>query len=340
MPQKPAAEPTARAMRVFLTHTEAEFDGYYGDRALAALSRHAQVVRNTSGRVLAGAELAAAAAGCQAIVAGRATPGTAETFAAAPGLQAFLRVAVDISTIDVAAASAAGVLVTRATPGFVDAVAELGLGMMLDLARGTSRYAAAFHAGQQPKPFLGRQLGGSTLGLISHGRIARRLAVLARAVGMHVLVHDPVPQPDVSVMRLEPLLAESDFVVCLAPSTPETYELMNAERFACMRPGSFFLNLARGELVEDAALLAALESGRLAGAALDVGRAPDQMPALALARHPRVVATPHIGGLTRAATEHQAMDTVQQIAALAEGRLPEGAVNAEAAFRLKQTEKN
>lgn len=322
-------------MQVFLTHTEAEFEAYFGDRALAALRRHATVVRNTSGRVLAGAELAQAAAGCQAIIAHRATPGQAATFAAAPELRAFLRCAVDISTIDVAAASAAGVLVTQATPGFVDAVAELALGMMIDLARGTSRYVATYRAGRLPEPSMGRQLSASTLGLIGYGRIARRLAEIARAIGMTVLAYDPAPQQGIAVMRLDPLLAEADFVVCLAPSTPETRNLMNAERFACMRPGSFFLNLARGELVDDTALLAALESGRLAGAALDVGRAADQMPALPLARRDDVVATPHIGGLTRAATEHQAMDTVRQVAALAAGEIPEGAVNAEAAFRLR-----
>jgi D-3-phosphoglycerate dehydrogenase len=110
--------------------------------------------------------------------------------------------------------------------------------------------------------------------------------------------------------------------------------MMGAEAFAAMRRGAFFINLSRGELIDDAALEAALDAGHLAGAAMDVGNAPDQMPEPRLAVRPDVIATPHIGGLTPAAAEHQAMDTVRQIAALAAGRLPDGAVNADRAHRL------
>ena len=324
-------------MRVFLSHAGDVFPGYYGERALAALRAHAEVVRNDTGRVLAGRALAEAAAGCACIVAHRATPGTAETFAHAPDLAAFLRVAVDISTVDVGAASAHGVLVCRATPGFTDAVAELAAGMMVDLARGVSRAVAAARAGEAVVPHQGRQLSGATLGLVGYGRIARRLAPIARAMGMRVLAHDPhapAAEAGVEFLPLADVLAGADFVACLALSTPETANLMNAAAFARMRRGSFFLNLSRGELVDEAALEAALESGHLAGAALDVGRAPDQMPSPRLARRADVVATPHVGGLTTEATEHQAMDTVRQVAALAAGRLPEGAVNADAAHRL------
>ena len=123
-------------------------------------------------------------------------------------------------------------------------------------------------------------------------------------------------------------------MVCLAVATAETENLMDAAAFARMRRGALFINPSRGNLVDEAALLAALESGHLAGAAMDVGRAPDQMPTPALAAHPRVIATPHIGGLTPQAIEHQAFDTVRQVTALAEGRLPEHAVNAAAAHRL------
>ena len=133
---------------------------------------------------------------------------------------------------------------------------------------------------------------------------------------------------------LPALLAQSDFVVCLAPANDRTERLMNAQAFAAMKADAFFINAARGELVDDQALLAALESGHLGGCALDVGRAPDQMPAPALARHPRTIATPHIGGLTLPAIEHQALETVSQIAALIRGEMPPGAVNAAHATRL------
>lgn len=325
-------------MRVFLTHTDAAFDLYFGHHALAALRDHAEVIRNTTGCVLQGAELAQAAAGCDVIIADRATPGGAATFAGAPDLLAFLRCAVDISTIDVAAASAHGILVTRATPGFTDAVAELGIGMMIALARGLAG-TGIVGLSDPARPQVGMQLSGATLGLIGFGRIARRMAALGQAFGMLVLAHDPhvpIGTPGVLPVPWEGLLARADFLVCLAGATPETADLMGARAFGLMKPGARFINLARGELVDEAALEAALDSGRLAGAALDVGRAPDQMPSPRLAGRPDVLATPHIGGLTRQAAEHQAMDTVRQMAALATGTLPEGAMNLEGCHRLLQ----
>ena len=101
-----------------------------------------------------------------------------------------------------------------------------------------------------------------------------------------------------------------------------------------MRRGALFINASRGELVDEGALAEALESGQLGGAALDVGRDPDQMPSMGLARRADVLATPHIGGLTRPAAEHQALETVRQVAAIIEGTVPFGAVNPDRATRL------
>jgi len=324
-------------LKVFLAHSPEMFEGYYGEAALAALSGHAEVVRNPTTRSLAGDELARAAAGCQAIVADRSTPGQAATFAAAPDLVAFLRVAVDISTIDVPAASAHGILVTRATPGFTDAVAELAFGMIADLARGISDAVLAYRRGEEPTGRMGRPLAGATLGVIGYGRIGRRVAELGLAFRMRVLVHDPyarVEDPRIAQVPLDDLLAGSDFVLPLAAATPETENLMDAAAFARMKRGAHLVNLSRGNLVDEAALEAALDSGHLAGAAMDVGRAPDQRPSIRLARRPDAIATPHVGGLTPDAIRHQAFDTVRQVAALAQGRLPDNAVNAEQAHRL------
>ncbi len=325
-------------LTVYLTHTPDALANYYGEAALAALRRVAQVRLNESGRHLAGRELAEAARGCQAIVSYRQSPGEAATFENAPDLVAFLRCAVDIRNVDLAAASAAGVLVTRATAGFVDSVAELVLGMMVDLARGVGAATAAYHRGEVPAARMGMQLSGAALGVIGHGAIGRRVAALGLALGMRVLVADPhAPPPEdprIAPVPLEALLAGSDMVVCLAVATEETENLMDAAAFARMRRGAFFINPSRGNLVDEDALRAALDGGHLAGAAVDVGRAPDQMPTPALAAHPKVIATPHIGGLTPAAIGHQAMDTVRQVAALAQGRVPEHAVNAAQAHRL------
>ena len=103
-----------------------------------------------------------------------------------------------------------------------------------------------------------------------------------------------------------------------------------------MKTGAFFINVSRGNLVDEAALARALDSGHIAGAALDVGRDPDQMPTPALARHEKVIATPHVGGLTPQAAEHQALETVAQVAEIVKGRAPTGAVNIPQASRLER----
>jgi D-3-phosphoglycerate dehydrogenase len=258
-------------------------------------------------------------------------------FAALPDLVAVVRCAVDIRNIAVPAASENGVLVTRASAGFVPAVAELVLGFLVDLARGISAQAAEYHGGTVPTARRGRQLRGSTLGIIGYGAIGRYLADLGRALGMHVVVADPfakITQAGIEQSDMASLLVRSDFVVCLAVATEATENLMNAAAFARMKPTAFFINVSRGNLVDETALEKALESKRIAGAALDVGRAPDQMPQLRLARRPDVIATPHVGGLTPQAIEHQALETVAQAAEILKGRAPVGAVNAEHASRL------
>ncbi len=317
---------------IFLTHTPAMRRNYYGKQALAGLRQLGTVRLHEGDAPLDAAQLVAAAADAQVIVADRSTAGPASVFAGLPRLSAFMRVAVDISTIDVPAASTAGVLVTRAGPGFVSSVVELVLGLMVDLARGVSTAAAQYRAGGVPVASMGRQLAGSTLGIIGYGSIGRHLAPLGIALGMDVLVTDPYAAVDAPFrpVPLDALLQQADFVVCLAVASAETENLMDAAAFAQMRPTAFFINVSRGGLVNEAALEAALREGRLAGAALDVGRAPDQMPTPRLAVLPNVVATPHIGGLTPPAIEAQALETVEQVRSLLRGEVPGGAVNAEA----------
>jgi D-3-phosphoglycerate dehydrogenase len=122
--------------------------------------------------------------------------------------------------------------------------------------------------------------------------------------------------------------------VCLATATPQTENLFGEAAFAAMQTTAYFINASRGNLVDEAALLRALDDGQIAGCALDVGRAPDQMPSPELARHPRLRATPHIGGLTPPAIEHQSLETAAQVAAIVRGQIPLGAVNAAHAKRL------
>jgi D-3-phosphoglycerate dehydrogenase len=317
-------------MKILLTHTPHMRDNYYGARALAGLQSLGEVVLHQGEETLEGPALIAAAQGCDLIVADRATALPAAIFDGLGSLRAALRCAVDIRNIDVSSASSHGILVTRAKPGFVESVTELVFGFLVDLNRGISSATAAYQAGRAPTARMGRQLSGTTIGIIGYGAIGRAVAPLAAAMGMRVLICDPhvtIDDPSYRQVDLPTLLAESDHVVCLAIAIEATENLINAQALAQMRRDAVFINVSRGNLVDEAALAAALKEGRIAGAALDVGRAPDQMPTSALAALPNVIATPHVGGLTPPAIEAQALHTVEQVRALVSGAVPEGAVN-------------
>jgi D-3-phosphoglycerate dehydrogenase len=320
------------AMKVLLAHTPDMRRNYYGERSLGGLQALAEVLLQEGDAPLDSAGLVRSAGDADIIVADRMTEGRGEIFAKLPRLRAFVRCAVDIRNVDVAAASSAGVLVTRAGPGFVQAVAELALGFMVDLSRGVSRATADYHAGRKPEARMGRQLAGSRIGIIGYGSIGRYLAGIVKVLGMEVLVADPYARVDDTAIRhveLNELLASSDYVVCLAIANEQTENLIGAQALARMQPHAVFINLSRGNLVDEAALAAALRENRIAGAAMDVGRAADQMPSPELARLPNVVATPHVGGLTPQAIEYQSLETVRQVAAIIRGEIPPGAVNAE-----------
>lgn len=275
-------------MKILLTHSPEALRNYYGERALAGLLKLGDVQVNKGPQSLEGEALTSAAADCDLIVSYRQSPAPA---------------------------------------AFVTAVTELVLGLLVDLSRGITRSTMEYRAGRVPQAQMGKELKGSTLGVIGHGAIGKEVSRVAKALGMRVLVHDPY-QP-VEQVPLDALLRESDYVVPLAVASAETENLMNAEAFAKMKPGAYLINVSRGNLVDEAALEAALDAGRLAGCAMDVGRAPDQMPSPRLAARADVIATPHTAGLTLPAIEHQSMETVAQAAEIIQGRAPKGAVNAE-----------
>ena len=314
--------------RILLTHSPEALAGYYGERALAGLRALGEVVLNPQEKSLEGEALIRAAADCDLIVSYRQSPGEAAVFERLPSLVAFLRCAIDIRNVDVAAASKAGVLVTQASAGFVTSVAELVFGLMIDLSRGITASASAYHSGKTPKASMGKELRGSTLGVIGYGAIGSEVVRIAEAFGMHVLICDPYAS-GARTVAFEKLLSESDYVVPLAVATAETENLIGENAFQAMKRGAFLVNASRGNLVDEAALLRALESGKLGGCAMDVGRDPDQMPTPALAARADVVATPHTAGLTLPAIEHQSLETVAQAAEILKGRAPRGAVNAD-----------
>lgn len=325
-------------INIFLTHAPQVRGNYYPERPLKQLQALGNVRLNDAAELLSLDQLVARAEGCQIIVASREVPAPAELFERLPQLAAICRVAVDIRNIDVEAASSHGVLVTRATPGFDTSVSEWVIGVMIDLARGISRAAADYWQGKTPHIFMGRELRGATLGIVGYGFIGQRLANIAQLLQMRVLVNDPlvaINVPGIEQVSFEEVVSAADYVVCLAPAVEQTHNLFGHKAFAAMRRDAFFINASRGELVDEQALLQALDQALIAGCALDVGRAADQMPSPTLAAHPMVIANPHIGGLTPQASEHQAMDTVRQVQAMLEGEVPQGAVNLNEAMRAR-----
>ncbi len=247
-------------MKILLTHTPEFRRQYYGERSLTGLQALAEVRLHEADQPLDAARLVDAAGDVDIIVADRMTEGRGEIFPRLAKLRAFVRCAVDIRNIDVEAASAAGVLVTRASPGFVPAVAELALGFMVDLSRGVSRATADYHAGRKPDAVMGRQLAGSRIGIIGYGSIGRYLAPLAKALGMDVLVADPfvtIDDADIQHVALDDLLARADYVVCLAVANEQTENLIGQAALSRMQPHAVFINLSRGNLVDEQALAAA-----------------------------------------------------------------------------------
>ena len=326
------------AVKVFVTHNPEDLDAYYA-RALPDLQAIAKVTLNPFDRDLSTEELIDAAAGCDVIVAHRATGGGAAVFEALPDLKAFLRCAVDISTIDIAAASSRGVLVARADKSFVASTAELALGLLLATSRHIATSAADYRNGIEPSQHPGQQLRGLTAGIIGYGAIGSYLADLLSAIGMAVLVADPfVDDIEAPAARvdLDHLLANADVVFPLDQATPDTENMIGAAELAAMKSAATLINVSRGELLDEGAVRRALDSGRLRAVGLDVGRAADQRPSAALAAHPRVVATPHLGGLTPQNADAQAASSVEQVRAMIAGSMPPRSVNAADARRLRE----
>lgn len=325
--------------RIFLTHNRAALHHYYGERAYQMLSSLGNVRFHDSDADTSAQDIIEQARDCEILVSFRVPPIDAALMDALPKLTAICRVAVDTRNIDIDHASQLGILVTRATPGFGASVAEWIIGNMINLSRHIPEAVQTYRQGVIPVARMGGELRGATLGIIGYGTIGKYLARLAQAFDMKVVVHDPyttVPSDTgLKQASMDALLENSDFVVCLAPATAETANLMNLSRFLRMRRSAYFINASRAELVNEADLRQALDENLIAGCALDVGSARDQMPPPDLSTHPKVIATPHIGGLTPQAAEHQAMDTVRQVQSLVSGSVPECSINARFASRAR-----
>jgi D-3-phosphoglycerate dehydrogenase len=280
-------------------------------------------------------ELVRAVAGVEALVVRSATKVTRRVIAAAPRLAVIGRAGVGVDNVDLDAATEHGVVVLNAPAGNTTATAELALALLLALARNVPRADRAVRSGAWRKPGLvGSELSGKTLGVVGLGRIGRALAERALGLRMAVLAHDPyiagakAPVEGVDMVGLDELLERSDFVSLHLPLSDETRHLLSRERLARMKRGARLVNAARGGLVDEAALLEALESGHLRGAALDVfEREPPPGDHPLLARED-VVLTPHLGASSDEAQRSVAVEIAREVCDFLEQGVAQNSVNA------------
>jgi D-3-phosphoglycerate dehydrogenase / 2-oxoglutarate reductase len=280
---------------------------------------------NELGRPLTEAELIERLDRVVATIAG-IEPYTERVFAASPGLKVVARVGVGYDQVDIDAASRHGVAVAMAFGTNHDAVADHAMALIAAAAHRVVEYDRRVREGRWGSLFHGR-LNGACAGIVGFGRIGRALAKRCLGFNMEVLVCDPVAEADTvarlgyRLVELDELLRRADFVSLHAPLTDGTRHLVDARRLALMKPGAVLVNTARGGLVDEAALVRALEEKRIGGAALDVFEA-EPLPDSPLRRLDQVVLTPHVGGLSAASLRAMAERCVENVLAVLRGRDP------------------
>ena len=253
-------------------------------------------------------------ADADALLVRSATKVTKDVIDAAHKLKIIARAGSGVDNVDLEAASARGVIVTNAPGGNSISVAEHAFALMLSLARSVATADACMKQQRwEKKSLLGAELRDKTLGVVGFGRIGQALAHRARAFGMRIIAHDPfiaahvADDLDVELADLDSLCGRADYISLHLPNTEQTNRLFNAERFSKCKKGVRIINTARGELIDEQALLAALQSGHVGGAGLDVFQ-KEPPTDWALATFPRVVATPHIAASTAEAQELVGLD--------------------------------
>ncbi|MCX6970331.1 MAG: D-glycerate dehydrogenase [Verrucomicrobia bacterium] len=255
-----------------------------------------------------------------------------ELLAAAPKLRIVANVAIGYNNLDIAALDEAGVWGANCPGVFAESAADHTLALLLAVARRVTDADAYVRSGQwakdgfQPGPWDGMLLGGKTIGIVGFGQIGRAVAKRAEAFGMRIIFHDATGHDDPRYRSLETLLAEADVVSLHVPLLPETHHLFNAQTIALMKRGAIILNLARGPVVDENALAAALASGHLGGAGMDVAENEPQIHPGLLAQK-NVVFSPHIGGGTVESRKQARLTCARNVAEVLHGRPPINPVN-------------
>lgn len=283
------------------------------------------------------APLYATAAPAQAITAASLLRYDAAVMDACPNLKLIARHGIGVDNVDLEAATARGIVVTNTPEGPTESTAEHTVAMLLGLAKRIklgNAHLAEGRWGQRPAAMTGDEVQGRTLGLVGLGRIGRRVAhICGVGLGMRVIGYDPLLTPQqaqalgIEPATLERVIEEADFLSLHAPATPETYRLMDRARIGRMKQGSYLLNLARGTLVDEEALLEALDNGHLAGAGIDVFD-PEPLPLESpLRTHPLVIATPHMASGTHEGRRRMETMAVERVLAFFRGERPPDVVN-------------
>ena len=277
--------------------------------------------------------LLAALADADAILVRSATKVDAEAIAAAPKLKVIARAGVGLDNVDIRTATAAGVMVVNAPTSNIISAAELTVGHILSLARHIPQAHAALAAGQWKRSaFTGTELYEKTIGIIGLGRIGALVAERLKGFGTNLVAYDPyvtsarAQQLGVQLLGLDELLERSDFITIHMPKTPETIGMIGAEQLARMKPTAYIVNVARGGLIDEEALHAAVEAGTIAGAGLDVfvSEPPTGSPLLG---QKGVVVTPHLGASTDEAQEKAGISVARSVRLALAGELVPDAVN-------------
>jgi D-3-phosphoglycerate dehydrogenase len=288
-----------------------------------SILRAAAAVDDKSG--ISAADLVKVVSDYDALIIRGRTRLTPEVFDAAKRLKVVGRAGVGVDNIDLAAAKAHNVTVVNAPTSTTNAVAELAFGLLLAVARDIPRADAAMKNGQWLKKDLeGVELYGKTLGIVGYGRIGVEVGRRASAFGMNIIAYDPfieeaaIQQGGAESVSIQDLFQWSDFITLHLPYNVQTRDLMGPMAFAQMKEGVRIVDAARGGILDEAALLAALNSGKVAGAALDVF-STEPPGATELVKHPNVICTPHIGAQTAEAQTRASEDIANEVLAALKG---------------------
>jgi phosphonate dehydrogenase len=313
--------------RILVTH-------WVEEEVLDLLATAGEVEANRTRESWAPSEVRARAADKHAIMAFMPDRVDADFLAACPDLRLIACALKGFDNFDRAACAAAGVRLSIVPDLLTAPTAELAIGLAIGLGRNIRDGDALVRAGEFAgwRPILyGFGLDGATVGLLGLGAVGRAIADRLAGFGCRIIAHDPgaAPRADVTLLPFEELLAQSDLLIGAAPLTPTTRHMLSAPALAALRPGALLVNIGRGSVVEEAAVLAALEAGHLGGYAADVfefedwlleGRPREIAPALR--RHPRTLFTPHLGSAVARVRREIALRAAHNILDALEGRTP------------------